>query len=117
MEEKKYCIYIFKGIIEHHCKEDVRKNMSIKTCLEKVFDTVWDRNTSQFFKREGFIFEADYMTMETIRQKIAEGLSIFPIGESTDIDIVRSYVDLGLTPVFMKYRDFQGFKKDYKEYI
>lgn len=117
MEEKKYCIFSFKGIIEHHCKEDVRKNMSLKTCLKEVFDTAWDKNTSQFFNRDGFVFEAELYTMETIRQKIAEGLSIFPVSEKTDIDIVRGYISLGLSPVFMKYRDFQVFKKDYKEYI
>lgn len=117
MEEKKYYVYSFKGIIEHHCKEDVIKNMSLITCLKEVFNTFWDRNTSQFFKRDGFVFDSELYTMETIRQKIAEGMSIFPVSENTDIDIVKNYISLGLAPVFMKYRDFKSFKKDYKEYM
>ena len=117
MEEKKYCIYSFKGVTQYLCKGSVLKNMSLEKCLKDVFNTWYDNDTKKLFNRKEFVFEAENYTMETIRQKITEGMSIFPVSENTDISIVKNYIALGLSPVFMKGGDFRTFKKDYKEYM
>lgn len=117
INKKEYCIFKFSGILRHSCKENRMEKMTLKTCLAEVFNTSWDKDTKGFFEHDGFMFDSVYYTIDQIIREVENGMSIFPVSKGTDIDTVKKHIAMGLIPVFMKYRDFQELKKDYKEYI
>lgn len=110
-----FTVYRFEGIMELKSYGYEKKRMGLKECLDRVFITSYDVNTKQFFNRGGFIFNGESYTMEKLREKIAEGMAIFPVYEKQEIKEVKRYIDLGLDPVFMKYNDFRRFRKVYGE--
>ena len=111
--ERTFNIYRFQGVYQHKAKGLELKKMSLKTCLDKVFNTYWDNTTYKFFSHNGFSFDYDNLSLEELTEKIAEGLAVFPISINQDIEEVKRYIELGLDPVFMRARDFQTFRKCY----
>ena len=105
----KFTVYIFKGT--NHSVYVKHENMPLVTYLKgKVY---LPANTKEFFNNRLIAFDSVEYTTEEIRQKVSEGMAIFPISETKEIKEVLNYIDIGLNPVFMKARDFQKLKKVY----
>ena len=111
--ERTFFIFKFQGIVRNNGKKTEVRGMSLKTCLDSVFNTFYDDTTKKLFERNGLAWEPEEFTLSELTEKIGEGLAIFPVSTTQDIEEVKRYIDTGLSPVFMKARDFQAFKKVY----
>ena len=112
--ERTFLIFRFQGIIQHGWNGDSRLNkMSLKDCLDKVYNTSCDRDTERLFNNSGFSFEREELTLSELTDRIGKGLAVFPVSKLQKIEEVKSYIEIGLDPVFMRARDFQTFKKCY----
>lgn len=109
---ERYNVYSFIGIAGYAYGQYRSKKMSLSTYLKDKshYDCP---DTKRLFSDSMAHFDCEYMSMETLQKKVENGLSVFPINVSTDIDVVKSYLGLGLEVVFMRDRDFKQFKKDY----
>ena len=69
------------------------------------------KNYSYFLKENGsLLFKKEY-TSEELWKEVGKGSAIFSISENTSIDEVKSYMKMGLSPVFMKAMDLKRLKK------
>lgn len=105
----KFTVYIFKGTYSPYLGV---KEISLKSYLKDCFNYS-GADIKAFFKHKYCSFDSVEYTTEEIRQKVSEGMAIFPISETKEIKEVLNYIDIGLNPVFMKARDFQKLKKVY----
>lgn len=111
--ERSFIIFRFEGVILHLCRSDRVNKMSLKDCLDKVYNTYYDRDTERLFNSRDLSFEREELTLSELTDKIGKGLAVFPISKLQEIEEVRKYIDLGLDPVFMRATDFRAFKKIY----
>ena len=111
--ERTFIIFRFNGIVLHLCRSDRVNKMSLKDCLDKVYNTYYDRDTERLFKNRDFSFEREELTLSELTDKIGKGLAVFPISKLQEIEEVKRYIDLGLDPVFMRVTDFRTFKRIY----
>ena len=111
--ERTFIIYRFEGTILHLCRSDRVNKMSLKDCLDKVYNTYYDRDTEKFFNCHDFSFEREELTLSELTDKIGKGLAVFSVSKLQNIEEIKRYIELGLDPVFMRARDFQTFKKCY----
>ena len=111
--ERTFYVYNFEGLILQKFKGPELKKMSLKDCLDKVYNTYYDRDTERFFKCYNLSFTCSEYTIEELTEKIGKGLAVFPISKLQKIEEVKRYIDLGLDPVFMRAVDFRTFKRLY----
>lgn len=111
--ERTFIIFRFEGTILHLCRSDRLNKMSLKDCLDKVYNTYYDRDTERLFKSRDLSFEREELTLSELTDKIGKGLAVFPISKLQEIEEVKRYIDLGLDPVFMRVTDFRAFKRVY----
>lgn len=111
--ERTFVIFKFHGIVRNNGRKTEVREMSLKTCLDSVFNTYWDDTTKRLFERNGFCFDSEEFTLSELTEKIGKGLAVFPVSTTQDIEEVKRYIDIGLSPVFMKATDFRAFKKVY----
>ena len=114
--ERTFNTYRFKGITQYTWNGKARfLPLTLKECLDSVFNTSYDDTTEKLFKRRGFIFEGVELTVDQLREKIAEGLVVFSVSKTQRISEVKSYIEKGFDPVFMRASDFKTFLKAYAE--
>ena len=111
--ERTFTIFRFEGTVLHLCRSDRVNKMTLKDCLDKVYNTYYDRDTEKLFNCRDYSFEHEELTLSELTDKIGKGLAIFPISKLQETEEVRRYIDMGLDPVFMKVTDFRAFKKCY----
>ena len=111
--ERTFNVYEFNGVILHLCTCDKVRKMSLKDCLDQVYNTYYDRDTKRFFNSYNLDFIRHELTVNEINNRVAHGWALFAISEKTDINEVRNYIKLGLKPVFMKYSDLRALRKVY----
>ena len=111
--ERTFIIYRFEGLIQQKSNGPELRKMTLKDCLDKVYNTYYDRDTERFFNCYNLSFEREELTLLELTDKIGKGLAVFPISKLQEIEEVKRYIDLGLDPVFMRVTDFRAFKKVY----
>ena len=111
--ERTFYVYNFEGLILQKCKGPELKKMSLKDCLDKVYNIYYDRDTERLFKSRDLSFEHEELTLSELTDKIGKGLAVFPISKLQEIEEVKRYIELGLDPVFMRVTDFRAFKRVY----
>lgn len=111
--ERTFIIFRFEGTVLHLCRSDRVNKMSLKDCLDKVYNTYYDRDTEKLFKSHDLSFEREELTLSELTDKIGKGLAVFPISKLQEIEEVKRYIELGLDPVFMRVTDFRAFKRVY----
>ena len=111
--ERTFLIFRFEGVILHLCRSDRVKRMTLKDCLDKVYNTYYDRDTERLFKNHDFSFKREKLTLSELTEKIGKGLAVFPVSKLQKIEEVKRYIELGLDPVFMRAVDFRTFKRLY----
>ena len=111
--ERTFTIFRFEGVILHLCRSDRVNKMSLKDCLDKVYNTYYDSDTERLFKVKDFSFECEELTLSELTDKIGKGLAVFPVSKLQKIEEVKRYIELGLDPVFMRVADFRAFRKCY----
>lgn len=111
MEDTKFNVWTFKGLILHKCKGNELKKISLADCFKDVFNTYWDDTVKKFFENRNMSFECKEYSAEELWKEVGKGLAIFSISENTSIDEVKSYMKMGLSPVFMKAMDLKRLKK------
>ena len=111
--EQTFLIFEFNGIVLHLCTCDKVKKMSLKDCLDKVYNTYYDSDTKRLCNCYNFDFIRHELTVDQINKKVSEGWALFPISEHQDIKEVKKYIELGLVPVFIKCNDLRALRKVY----
>ena len=111
MTEKTFFIFDFEGISGYVHGEYRTKEMSLSAFL-KDKSHYYVPDTKRLYESEA-TFNGKEVTLNDIHKMIEEGSAIFPINVSTDTDLVRNYLDLGLKVYFMRDKEFRRFKKDY----
>lgn len=111
MGDTKFNVWTFKGLIVHKCYGTELMEMSLEKCFKDVFNTVWDNTVKKFFDNRNMSFDCKEYSAEELWKEVEKGLSIFSISENTSIDEVKSYMKMGLSPVFMKVMDLKKLKK------
>lgn len=111
MTDSKFNVWTFKGVIRYKCNGAELEEMSLEKCLKDVFNTVWDSTVKKFFDNRYMSFECKEYSAEELWKEVGKGSAIFSISENTSIDEVKSYMKMGLSPVFMKAMDLKRLKK------
>ena len=111
--DRSFHVYRFQGLILNKTKGPEIRQMSLKDCLDKVYNTYYDRDTERFFRCYNFSFDSEELTLEELTEKIGKGLAVFPVSKLQKIEEVKRFIDLGLDPVFMRVVDFRTFKRIY----
>ena len=111
--ERTFTIFKFQGIVRNNGRKTEVREMSLADCLKRVFNTYWDDTTKKLFEHNGFCFDSEGLTLSELTEKIGKGLAVFPVSTTQNIEEVKRYIDIGLSPVFMKATDFRAFKKVY----
>ena len=111
--ERTFTIFRFEGVILHLCRSDRINKMSLKDCLKKVVDSYYTDNTKKLFEHRDLAWESEELTAEELTEKITKGLAVFPVSTMQTVEEVKSYIELGLDPVFMRVTDFRNFKMIY----
>lgn len=87
------------------------KEMSLKEFFERYTGPVL--STKEFFFHKKHAFICNEYTTEGLTAEIEKGLALFPIAKNQHMDAVKRYIDMGLSPVFMRSADFREFRKIY----
>ena len=111
MEDSKFNVWTFKGVVVHRCNGTELEEMSLEKCLKNVFNTVWDSTVKRFFENRNMSFDCKEYSAEELWKEVGKGMAVFSISENTSIDEVKSYMKMGLSPVFMKAMDLKKLKK------
>ena len=111
--ERRFHVYRFQGLILNKTKGQELRKMSLKDCLDKVYNTYYDRDTERFFRCYNFSFVCNEYTLGELTEEIGKGLAVFPVSKLQKIEEVKRFIDLGLDPVFMRATDFRTFKRIY----
>ena len=111
MEDNKFNVWTFKGVVVHKCKGTELMEMSLEKCLADVFNTLWDDNVKRFFDNRKMSFECKEYSAEELWKEVEKGMAVFSISENTSISEVKSYMEMGMSPVFMKAMDLKKLKK------
>lgn len=111
MEEKTFFILDFEGISGYVHGDYITKKMSLSAFLKNK-SHYYVPDTKRLYESEAR-FHGKEVTLKDIHKMIEEGSAIFPINVSTDTDLVKNYLDLGLKVYFMRDKEFRRFKKDY----
>lgn len=111
MEDNKFNVWTFKGVIRYKCKGTEIEEMSLDKCFKYVYNTVWDSTVKKFFESRYMSFECKEYSAEELWKEVEKGMAVFSISENTSIDEVKSYMKMGLSPVFMKAMDLKKLKK------
>lgn len=111
--EQTFIVDEFQGIYINKCRGRELRKMSLKDCLDKVYNTYYDSDTKRLYNSYNFDFTRHELTPDQINKKVSEGWALFPISEHQDIREVKKYIELGLVPVFMKCNDLRALRKVY----
>lgn len=111
MKDNKFNVWTFNGLILHKCKGNELKEMSLDICFKEVFNTVWDSTVKRFFDNRNMSFKCKEYSAEELWKEVGKGMAIFAISENTSIEEVKSYMKMGLSPVFMKAMELKKLKK------
>ena len=114
---EKFTVYNFTGLWQWKSKGKQLKKMSLKTCFEKVFNTVFQDNMKQFFETNDFNFETKNLTVQDIFKIVEAGYMIIPFSVSVTKEEVLRYINTGFQILFMRAGEFNKMKKAYKDYI
>jgi len=111
MGDTKFNVWTFNGVILNKCNGPELMEMSLEKCLADVFNTVWDNTVKKFFDNRNMSFKCTEYSAKELWEEVGKGKAIFSISENTSIDEVKSYMKMGLSPVFMKAMDLKKLKK------
>ena len=111
MEDNEFYVWTFNGVRVHKCNGTELEKMSLEKCFADVFNTVWDNTVKKFFENRNMSFSCKQYSAEELWKEVEKGMAVFSISENTSIDEVKSYMKMGLSPVFMKATDLKKLKK------
>lgn len=111
---KVYDTFTFSGIWQQKLTGRELLTMSLRECLEDVYNTSFQKTMKGFFI-SSFHFDIREATAEDIRTWIEKGYIILPFSESVKRTDVLDFIKAGFKPVFMKYRDFKSLQKEFAE--
>lgn len=110
---KDYTIFIYQGRYKygHNSGTDYIIKTPLKSVLENL--SFCFRSAKSFFEDSDMVFDSKTVTLSEVRKMVEAGTVIIPISSGIDRDEILNYMEIGLTPVFMKVKAYNQFKKDY----
>ena len=115
---EKYRVYNFKGVPHQSWNGEHRfEKMSIEKCINKSFfipGRYGRRNMKEFWECN-YEYDTTELSILDIRDLVEKGYVFIPFAAAVDKDDVLHLIKAGLTPLFMRCKDYNAMKKQYKE--